>query len=326
MRGSSPPVASPSASPPAGSSCTSSASRQPAARYGIAAIVMYSLGLVVGTRIWLVRFSQSVREERGLLGRARPEDVADFEREKRAREQRGDRARNAFDWADGLGSIADLLSLDEAAALLIVPALLVLLFGGLLLAGVVPALLIGRRRPGPAWPRWRWMDGSVLGVDGQIHRHGRRARRDAPDQGVHRPTRKGRTVLRPPVRQLRPRRAAARAAARNRTGRPGTVAGLRTRDRGPAHHPPPTNSPRSTSFNSSRASSQRPVCGDVRDGKPLALQLAGGARKRRRAAARDAAANRRRLAVHLGISPIRSSASWSTSTTTWRSAASPTTR
>jgi len=116
--------------------------RQPAARYGIAAIVMYSLGLVVGTRIWLVRFSQSVREERGLLGRARPEDVVDFEREKQVREQRGDRARNAFDWADGLGSIADLLSLDEAAALLIVPALLVLLFGGLLLAGVVPALLM----------------------------------------------------------------------------------------------------------------------------------------------------------------------------------------
>ena len=46
--------------------------RQPAARYGIAAIVMYSLGLVVGTRIWLVHFSQSVRRERGLLGTARP--------------------------------------------------------------------------------------------------------------------------------------------------------------------------------------------------------------------------------------------------------------
>ena len=48
------------------------------------------------------------------------------------------------------------------------------------------------------------MDGSVLGVDGQIHRHGRRARRDAPDQGGHRPTRKGRTVLRPPVRNFGP--------------------------------------------------------------------------------------------------------------------------
>jgi hypothetical protein len=116
--------------------------RQPAARYGIAAIVMYSLGLVVGTRIWLVHFSRSVREARGLLGRARPEDVAAFEREKQAREQRGERAGNSFDLADGFGSIVDLLSLDEAAALLIVPALLFLLFGGLLLAGVVPALLM----------------------------------------------------------------------------------------------------------------------------------------------------------------------------------------
>ena len=44
---------------------------------------MYSLGLVVGARIWLVHFSQSVRRERGLLGTARPEDVAAFEQEKR---------------------------------------------------------------------------------------------------------------------------------------------------------------------------------------------------------------------------------------------------
>jgi hypothetical protein len=116
--------------------------RQAAARYGVAAIVMYSLGLVVGARIWLVRFSQSVREERGLLGRAQPADVAAFERERQAREQRGDRARNSFDLAEGFSGIVDLLSLDEAAALLIVPALLFLLFGGLLLAGVVPALLM----------------------------------------------------------------------------------------------------------------------------------------------------------------------------------------
>jgi ribosome-associated protein len=63
-------------------------------------------------------------------------------REKRSRERRGERARDSFDLADGFGFVADLLSLDEAAALLLVPALLCLVFGGLLLAGVVPALLM----------------------------------------------------------------------------------------------------------------------------------------------------------------------------------------
>ena len=116
--------------------------RQPAARYGIAAIVMYSLGLVVGARIWLVHFSRSVREEPGLLGRAQPEDVAAFERERQSRERRGDHAGDSFDVAEGLGGIAELLGLGEAASLLIVPALLFLLVGGLLLAGVVPALLM----------------------------------------------------------------------------------------------------------------------------------------------------------------------------------------
>lgn len=116
--------------------------RRPAARYGIAAIVMYSLGLVVGTRIWLVHFSRSVREESALLGRAGPADDAALAEEKQTRQRRGEQARNSFDLGDGFGFIADLVSLDEAAALLIVPALLCLLFGGLLLAGVVPALLM----------------------------------------------------------------------------------------------------------------------------------------------------------------------------------------
>lgn len=116
--------------------------RQPAARYGIAAIVMYSLGLVVGARIWLVHFSRSAREEPALLGRAGPDDVAALAEEKRARDRRGERARSSFDLGDGFGFIADLLSLEEAAALLIVPALLCVLFGGLLLAGVVPTLLM----------------------------------------------------------------------------------------------------------------------------------------------------------------------------------------
>ena len=116
--------------------------RQPAARYGIAAIVMYLLGLVVGARIWLVHFTQSVRRERGLLGTARPEDVAAFEQENRDRARSGERARNSFDLAEGLGYVAEWFSLGEAAALLIVPALLFLLLGALLLAGFVPMLLM----------------------------------------------------------------------------------------------------------------------------------------------------------------------------------------
>ena len=78
--GCSPPGASPSASPPAGSCSTSSAC---ACRRRATASPRSSctrLGLVVGARIWLVHFSQSVRQERGLLGPARPEDVAAFER------------------------------------------------------------------------------------------------------------------------------------------------------------------------------------------------------------------------------------------------------
>ncbi len=116
--------------------------RLPAARYGIAAIVMYSLGLVVGARIWLVHFSQSVQQESGVLGHGGPADAADYDQEKRGRERRSDRSRSSFDWGELFGSIAEWVSFDEAAALLIIPALLFVLAGALLLAGVVPVLLM----------------------------------------------------------------------------------------------------------------------------------------------------------------------------------------
>jgi hypothetical protein len=116
--------------------------RLPAPRYGIAAVVMYGLGLVVGARIWLVHFSQSVRQEPGRLGRAAPEDAVALEAEKRARERRGEHAGGSFDLANGLGYVAEMLSLGEAAALLIVPAVLFLLAGLLLLGGMVPVLLM----------------------------------------------------------------------------------------------------------------------------------------------------------------------------------------
>ena len=116
--------------------------RLPAPRYGFAAVVMYGLGLVVGTRIWLVRFSQSVRQETGRLGRAGPQDAVALAAEKRARERRGERTRGSFELAEGFGYLAELLSLGEAAALLIVPALLFLLAGFLLVGGLVPVLLM----------------------------------------------------------------------------------------------------------------------------------------------------------------------------------------
>src|SRR5689334_21780305 len=66
--------------------------RQPAARYGIGAIVMYALGLVCGARVWLVLFAQSVRREPAVLGRAGSEDAAALAAQARARERRGERA------------------------------------------------------------------------------------------------------------------------------------------------------------------------------------------------------------------------------------------
>jgi len=110
-----------------------------AARYGIAAIVMYALGLVVGARIWLVHFSQSVRHEASALGTAAPGDAAAFDDEKLAHKRR---AGHSFDWADLFGGIADLVSFDEAAALLIIPAVIFAIVGVVLLAGAVPALLM----------------------------------------------------------------------------------------------------------------------------------------------------------------------------------------
>ena len=48
---------------------------------------------------------------------------------------------DGFDWADLIGSAAEMFSFDEAAWLLIIPALIVLAFGGLMLAGALPVML-----------------------------------------------------------------------------------------------------------------------------------------------------------------------------------------
>jgi len=116
--------------------------RDPAARYGVAAVVMYSLGLVVGARFWLAHFSQTVAIERGVFGHAGLGDRAEFDDERERRDGRGERVRKAFDWSDLFGSVADWVSLDEAAALLIIPAIVFLLVGFVLLGGFVPVLLM----------------------------------------------------------------------------------------------------------------------------------------------------------------------------------------
>lgn len=116
--------------------------RTPAPRYGIAAIVMYSLGLVVGARIWLVQFSQMAQSKHALFGPAVPADIAAFDRDELERSQHGTRRAGRFNWGDMFGSFADGLSFDDAAGLLIVPAVIVAIAGALLVTGVVPALFL----------------------------------------------------------------------------------------------------------------------------------------------------------------------------------------
>ena len=116
--------------------------RSPAVRYAVSAVIMYALGLVVGARIWLVRFSRSVQSEPGVLGRATPGDVAVFDADRQRDERRRASTGNGFDWTDLVSGALDMLGFDEAAALLIVPALIVALVGVLLAAGMLPALLM----------------------------------------------------------------------------------------------------------------------------------------------------------------------------------------
>jgi hypothetical protein len=116
--------------------------RLPAARYGIVAIVMYSLGLVVGARVWLVHFSRSVQSEPTLGVPATPDEIAEFENERAATKQPAERPSGGFQWLDLLGGVGDFVSFDEASALLIVPAIIVAIVGALLLTGVIPALVM----------------------------------------------------------------------------------------------------------------------------------------------------------------------------------------
>ena len=114
----------------------------PAIRYAISAIAMYSLGLVVGARIWLVHFSRQASSEAAGIGTATAGDIAVFDSDQREQKRRDGARKSVFGWGDLLGHSLDLLNFEEAAAFLIIPALVIALVGVLLAAGLVPALLL----------------------------------------------------------------------------------------------------------------------------------------------------------------------------------------
>ncbi|MEO8155237.1 MAG: hypothetical protein ABI605_19395 [Rhizobacter sp.] len=111
----------------------------PAVRYAMSAIVMYSLGLVVGVRVWLRHFAAAVRDDAELRAPATVGEKMAFDHE---REDRNKAAGKSFDWGDILGSAADLFSFDEAAVLLLIPAVILLVVGVLMLGGLLPVMLV----------------------------------------------------------------------------------------------------------------------------------------------------------------------------------------
>jgi hypothetical protein len=117
--------------------------RQPAARYAISAIVMYSCGLLLGVRYWLGHFAASVRAEAGLLGTADALDRASFEGERREDFAQTRRAiGEKFDWGFGIIDVADLLSFSELSVFLLIPAVILIAIGVLMLVGYAPMLMI----------------------------------------------------------------------------------------------------------------------------------------------------------------------------------------
>ena len=106
----------------------------PATRYGVAAAVMYGLGLVLGLRFWLLSFAQSALADEA-SGRAagvpgRPGAPAPASRPERSRTE------SRWDWLD----VLNVFELGEAAFLLVIPAVVVAL--GALLFSLVGAPLL----------------------------------------------------------------------------------------------------------------------------------------------------------------------------------------
>lgn len=107
----------------------------PATRYGIAAVVMYGLGLVLGVRVWLLSFAHSALGDEAPARRATParptQAASSF-----APARRPLREESKWSWFDAL----QVFEFGEAAFLLIVPAVVIAL--GALLFSMVGAPLL----------------------------------------------------------------------------------------------------------------------------------------------------------------------------------------
>lgn len=112
----------------------------PSLRYGLAAAALYAFGLVLGARVWLLHFSQSVLADRAgarALGHAPADEQRRLDAEARRATARRANEEGRWRWLDAL----DVFELGEAALLLVVPALLVALVAFLFSWAGAPLLL-----------------------------------------------------------------------------------------------------------------------------------------------------------------------------------------
>jgi hypothetical protein len=121
--------------------------RAPAARYAISAVAMYSLGLLLGVRLWLSHFAKSAHEEVGTLGTADERDRIAFDealkqRHSERREREREKLGNRLGWGFDLLDFADFFSIGEFTGILIIPGLLLVALGVLLLLGLSPLFMV----------------------------------------------------------------------------------------------------------------------------------------------------------------------------------------
>jgi hypothetical protein len=116
--------------------------RSPPLRFALTAVVMYGVGMVLGTRFWLSHFATSVDHERGVLGRADLQQQLAFDAEQADLRAWRERIGRRFDAAEALGNLAGLFEAEGVALLFIVPALVFSAVALLMLAGLLPFMLV----------------------------------------------------------------------------------------------------------------------------------------------------------------------------------------
>jgi hypothetical protein len=104
-------------------------------------VLMYSVGLVLGTRVWLAHFAASVQHEPATLGLADRQAQTAFDADQRSAAAAGRSSNKKWEWSSNLFDIADLFSFDELAVFLIVPALILAALAGLTMLGAAPLWL-----------------------------------------------------------------------------------------------------------------------------------------------------------------------------------------